>query len=96
MTREEMVNYGEFFLEMNKNSKNSRTYEFIDKALKLLKQEVILDKIRVEIESQREEVSKKHSEDEGLSNYYFGLNDGLKDARDIIDKYKTEREESEV
>ena len=51
------------------------------------------DKIRAEIESQREEASKKHFEDEGLSNYYFGLNDGLKDARDIIDKYKAESEE---
>ena len=52
----------------------------------------VLDKIRAEIESQREEASKKHFEDEGLSNYYFGLNDGLKDARDIIDKYKAESE----
>lgn len=54
-----------------------------------------LDKIRTEIESQRKEVSKKHSEDEGLSNYYFGLNDGLKDARDIIDKYKEESEDKD-
>ena len=52
----------------------------------------VLGKIRDEIESQREEVSKKHSEDDGLSNYYFGLNDGLKDARDIIDKYRGESE----
>lgn len=55
----------------------------------------VLDKIRAEIESQREKVSKKHSEDEGLTNYYFGLNDGLKDARDIIDKYKAESEDKE-
>ena len=48
----------------------------------------ILDKIRAEIESQREEASKKYSEDAGLTNYYFGLNDGLKDARDILDKYR--------
>ena len=48
----------------------------------------VLDKIRAEIESQREEVSNKDSEDKVLLHYYFGLNDGLKDARDIIDKYK--------
>lgn len=61
-------------------------------------QEIIntyLDKIRAEIELQRKEVSKKHSEHEGLSNYYFGLNDGLKDARDIIDKYNAESEDKE-
>lgn len=60
---------------------------------KALDNEDVLEKIRAEIESQREKVSKKHSEDEGLTNYYFGLNDGLKDARDIIDKYKAESED---
>ena len=40
-----------------------------------------LDELRAEIESQREEVSKKHSENDELQNYYYGLNDGLKDAR---------------
>ncbi len=39
MTREEMINFGEMFLEVSKDSKNSSTYEFIDKALKLLKQD---------------------------------------------------------
>jgi len=39
MTREEAINFGEMFLEVNKDSKNSGTYEFIKKALKLLKQE---------------------------------------------------------
>ena len=52
--------------------------------------EKVLDKIRAEIESQREEVSKKHSINNILQAYYFGLNDGLKDARDIIDEYKSE------
>lgn len=46
----------------------------------------VLYKIRTEIETERKEVSKKHSD------YYFGLNDGLKDARDILDKYKAESE----
>lgn len=44
----------------------------------------VLDKIRMEIETERKEVSKKHSD------YYFGLNDGLKDARDIIDYHLEE------
>ncbi len=50
------------------------------------------NKIRAEIESQRKEASNKHPEDERLLNYYFGLNDGLKDARDIIDKCRVESE----
>ena len=52
-----------------------------------------LNKIRAEIESQRKEASNKHSEDNVLQAYYDGLNDGLKDARDTLDKYKTESEE---
>lgn len=55
----------------------------------------LLDKIRSEIESQRKEASNKHSEDDELQAYYYGLNDGLKDARDIIDKYKAESEDTE-
>lgn len=64
--------------------------DVLDMAIKALNQQAVLDKIRAEIESQREEVSKKDSEDEGLLNYYFGLNDGLKDVRDILDKYRAE------
>lgn len=52
----------------------------------------ILDKIRAEIEQYRKEASNKHSEDAELQAYYDGLNDGLKDARDIIDKYRVESE----
>ena len=39
MTREEMINFGEMFLEVNEDSKNSNIYEFIEKALELLKQQ---------------------------------------------------------
>ena len=68
---------------------NEETLKDIDRAFKALEErEELLDKIRAEIESQREEASKKYSEDAGLTNYYFGLNDGLKDARDILDKYR--------
>lgn len=68
---------------------NDQTLKDIDRAFKALEErEELLDNIRAEIEAQREKVSKKHSDDEALNSYYFGLNDGLKDARDIIDKYK--------
>lgn len=39
MTREELINFGEMFLEVNRDSKNSNTYEFIKKSIELLKQE---------------------------------------------------------
>lgn len=51
-----------------------------------------LDEIRAEIEAQREEASNKHSEDRELQYYYYGLNDGLKDARDVLDEYNAESE----
>lgn len=84
MTNAEIING----LKAVRTIHNGNYAPYIDGAIKELK---VIDKIRDEIESQRKEVSKKQSEDEGLSNYYFGLNDGLKDARDIIDKYKAER-----
>lgn len=50
MTREELINFGEMYLEVNNDSKNSNTYEFIEEALKLFKQEEsVLDKIKAEI-----------------------------------------------
>jgi hypothetical protein len=50
MTREGLINYGEMFLEVNSDSKNSNTYEFIEEALKLFKhEESVLDKIKAEI-----------------------------------------------
>lgn len=57
--------------------------------------EDVLDKIGAEIEQQRKEASNKHSEDAELQAYYDGLNDGLKDARDTIDKYRAESEVKE-
>ena len=38
MNREELINFGETYLEINNDSKNSNTYEFIEEALKLFKQ----------------------------------------------------------
>jgi hypothetical protein len=54
MTREGLINYGEMFLEVNNDSKNSNTYEFIEEALKLFKhEESVLDKIRERIELEK-------------------------------------------
>ena len=39
MTREEMINLGEMFLEANPASKSTETYKFVEKALELAKQE---------------------------------------------------------
>lgn len=58
-------------------------------------QEPILDKIRAEIESLRKEAANKNYEDVKLLNYYFGLNDGLEDARDIIDEYRARAERND-
>ena len=45
MTREEAINFGEMFLEVNKDSKNSNTYEFVEMAIKALEQEPCEDAI---------------------------------------------------
>lgn len=39
MNREELINFGERFLKMTKDSKDSVSYQFIEEALKLFKQE---------------------------------------------------------
>lgn len=39
MTREKLIFFGETFLKVNKDSKNTNIYEFVNEALKLLKRE---------------------------------------------------------
>ena len=56
---------------------------------------LILDEIKAEIESQRKEVSNINFKNDEIQAYYDGLNDGLKDARDILDKYRAESEDKE-
>lgn len=85
MTREELINFGEMFLEVNKDSKNSSTYEFIDMAIKALKQKSTLDKIRAEIDLTQYDFMADKDYDEGIR---FGL----MLAYQVIDKYKTESE----
>jgi hypothetical protein len=85
MTREGLINYGEMFLEVNNDSKNSNTYEFIEEALKLFKQEEsVLDKIKAEIEA----LPKTYPFVNHFDTYVKE-----NDVRKIIDKYKAGGEE---
>jgi hypothetical protein len=85
MTREGLINYGEMFLEVNNDSKNSNTYEFIEEALKLFKhEESVLDKIKAEIEA----LPKTYPFVNHFDTYVKE-----NDVRKIIDKYKAGGEE---
>ena len=45
MTREEAIEFGNMWLEVNEDCKDSDTYAFYQMAIKILEQEPILDKI---------------------------------------------------
>lgn len=62
MTKEEMINSGEMFLEANKDASDSSAYKFVDTVVKLIKQEpsedavskkVICDALRIYIQDER-------------------------------------------
>lgn len=86
MTIEELINFGEMFLEVNKDSKNSNTYEFIDAAVKLFKQESVLDKIRAEIEQLPTTTCPDGYE------IVVDIDDFKENVLVIFDKYKAETE----
>lgn len=48
MTREEAIDFGEMFLQVNEDSKNSNTYKFVSMAIKELKQEPCKDTVNRE------------------------------------------------
>ena len=77
--REQIDKYGQ---EYDKSG-----IEALEIAIKALEQEPILDKIRAEIESCRED------EEPHLCDYRYHRNEGLDMALDIINKYKAESEE---
>lgn len=88
MTREEAIGHLRTIIIYSENDGYTDVArEALKMAIKSLEQESVLDKIRADIESQRREVSNKNFENKELQAFYFGLNDGLKDARDIIDEY---------
>lgn len=91
MTREGLINYGEMFLEVNNDSKNSNTYEFIEEAPKLFKQEdSVLDKIKAEIKEWYWQADKQAlAEDPCVVDAMVDL------FIRTIDKYKKEMENAE-
>lgn len=94
MTREEAKRIAQGLITDFK-CESQTMVEFCNVIIEALDQESILDTIRAEIESQRKEISHKYTKDDELQAYYDGLNDGLKDARDILDEYMAESEVSE-
>lgn len=81
MTREEAIEFGNMWLQINDDSKDSNTYAFFQMAIKALEQEPVLDKIRIEI---KKEIDRDDHADEYCDGYY----DGMRNALAIIDKYK--------
>lgn len=90
MTREGLINYGEMFLEVNNDSKNSNTYEFIEEALKLFKQESVLDKIKSEVES-----IDRYATNNGHDIWLRTPEEIKEEVFNIIDKYKVRSENKE-
>ena len=84
MTREEAIEFGNMWLELNEDAKDSSTYTFFQMAIKALEQEPILDKIRAEIE----ELNDAPPCFDTMFEYEYALEEVLA----IIDKYKTESE----
>lgn len=89
MTKEEAIEFGNKFLEVNENSSHSNTYAFFRMALKSLEQESILDKIKAEIETKYEQCAICEWE----SGYAMWEQIGdIDDILQIIDKYQKESE----
>lgn len=83
MTLEKAIEFGKIFLKSIENEKGSATYEFVEMAVKALKQQSTLDKIRAEIKA--------------LSNAnpsYWHCGDMVErdEVFDIIDKYIVSKE----
>lgn len=83
MTKEEAIEFGNMWLEMNEDCKDSSTYAFFHMAIEALEQEPILDKIRAEFISLYPKNYAGEPELGGVS-CVFSLNKVL----NIIDKYK--------
>ena len=82
MTKEEAIEFGNMWLQINEDYKDSRTYEFFQMAIKSLKQERILDKIKAEI---------GHLDNLNINYLSSGIiTIDKNDVYKIIDKYKSE------
>ena len=60
MTREKAIEFGEFWLEMNIDGKDSLTYQFFEMSVKALKQEDILDRVQEKINKLLKEPDYQH------------------------------------
>ena len=85
MLREEAIEFGNMWLQVNEDSPNSNTYKFFQMAIKALEQEPVLDKLRAEID-----VARFVDKDTKLCKNVNAS--GLEVAMKIIDKYKVEIE----
>ena len=85
MLREEAIEFGNMWLQVNEDSPNSNTYKFFQMAIKALEQEPVLDKLRAEID-----VARFVDKDTKLCKNVNAS--GLEVAMKIIDKYKAEIE----
>lgn len=77
------------FLANNYSDMGEPNFMAFNMAIKALGQTDVLDKVRAEIESCRED------EEPHLCDYRYHRNEGLDMALDIIDKYKAESEGAE-
>lgn len=103
MTREEAIKFGEKFLEVSIDLNHTNAYQFVDKALKLLKQESAIDKIRTEILDTLYVDSLIFGELINFKNGKISADDVIDEFNQItrlevlkiIDKYKIESERDE-
>lgn len=97
MTNKEAIEFGNLWLEMNEDSKNSNTYNFFQMAVKLLEQESFINKPCVSKGACHEDKVKTLDK---IRNEVKALTDGAEpdhvwnvDVFAIIDKYKAESED---
>lgn len=90
MTKEEALEFGKMWLEMQEDSKNSKTYKFFAIAVKALEQYSALDKIKAEIEEPLKINESLHTENAKAQAI------SLSWCIDIINKYLEPQAESKM
>ena len=85
MTREEAIEFGNMWLEVNEDAKDSNTYEFFQMAIKALKQEP-----KVDLDELKRKILKEV--DGARINRILRYCDVCDRISDSIDKYKAEIE----
>jgi len=90
MTREEALEFGKMWLQINEDCKDSSTYAFFKIAIKALEQYSVLDKIKAEIEEPLKINESLHTENAKAQAI------SLSWCIDIINKYLEPQTESKV